>query len=1080
MDNKFQLKSKLMIPDIPVNTLYSDRLKGLNIAGHRVVTVTAPAGYGKTTAILLSLKEYRDHIHWYRLGKEDASLPVFFGSLIEALFAQNTHNTDSITSMSSIGDIAKEYALLSAVICQDTWAGYTTDAPDRYLVFDDFQNAAGNEIICEIVGYLIDNMPPNMHIIVVSRIDTIRTEKLMLGGNFLAINQSDLLFTKAETDQLFTKLGIKDVNRDNLSIIYTYTEGWIAGIIMLMHTADRLNLKDGKAFDGDKTAIIKYLLSEVLSGFDGDKVKQTAKISLLSEFTDRDLSEVFQIDDSDKIIDWLETNNLYIQKIGDTPPVYRFHSLFRDALRPYLEQTYLTEEITAFRIKAADRFEKTGRYIAAIEQYLLAGDSEKAADLAAVEGQLYMDNGDIDSAAELIYSVPESMLHQHATLLMILGASLLNTQTDRSLTYLEKALSMSVKEKNIELAINIQGLMISVCAQRSDFRNIKNIVSQVPMFRAMISSKHARNMLLMSLFTKSVVTDNVKMSKILMRIIDRIPQDEDLWEYSNLITKATLYGVDGDFTEAENIIHKITEHPIALRNDRWRSLGLYISCNLAILMSERNLSRKLIENLASIGEKYDSGYSAGSAAFFTGMLKYQDRDFEDALSAISHAEGIFIDNQNHVMAVFARVLQTSWRSEISDGEDFSVQSAEELNGVMALGSYHGLLELAQTVSAVQYLQNGVYDRAEDLLLKAYKGAKDKQASQILCGIAMHLVILYEEKKDHRQAEKYLKFFGKTSAQNGYLYFREMNYTALVRVCARSVENKISPEHMMKIISAYFGPDAVEELIRNPSEIATDPRSYVDRYPIQTPFISKDIYIKLFGQFRLVIDGQDVDPSMWRTRKISGILKYILSRPNKTVSRETLATVFWPNSNSKAAFTSLRVALFELRKTLASLEMPFDSKEALIAEDKRGFFVCNPEFVRSDVNEFFTQYKRSITDELSDDERHELFQQMLELYDGDYFADESFEDWIEVLREQYRSIYIDTSNKLVEYCYGKGNTQQAEMLLFKQMEIDPYNETACQMLISLYDESDRHDQAAALSRQFIRRFKQEMGVEPTLN
>jgi len=82
------LKAKLVVPEIPNMVLFSARIKSLNLSGHRAVIITAPAGFGKTTAVLLSLRKERAQMRWYRLEKEDSFLPVFYAHLIEPLFDQ--------------------------------------------------------------------------------------------------------------------------------------------------------------------------------------------------------------------------------------------------------------------------------------------------------------------------------------------------------------------------------------------------------------------------------------------------------------------------------------------------------------------------------------------------------------------------------------------------------------------------------------------------------------------------------------------------------------------------------------------------------------------------------------------------------------------------------------------------------------------------------------------------------------------------------------------------------------------------------------------------------------------------------
>lgn len=80
MNNIPFVRSKLIIPDLPVRSLFCDRIKNMKITENRISTLTAPAGFGKTTAVLMCLEKYRQNVKWYRLDKEDCFLPVFLFS----------------------------------------------------------------------------------------------------------------------------------------------------------------------------------------------------------------------------------------------------------------------------------------------------------------------------------------------------------------------------------------------------------------------------------------------------------------------------------------------------------------------------------------------------------------------------------------------------------------------------------------------------------------------------------------------------------------------------------------------------------------------------------------------------------------------------------------------------------------------------------------------------------------------------------------------------------------------------------------------------------------------------------------
>ena len=1073
------LKAKLTLPEIPQGVLFCDRIRMLDIAGPRALIITAPAGYGKTTAVLLSLQHARERTSWYRLEKEDAELHVFFAHLIESLFGSADRDTDSARSLSSIGNIVEEYSLLSAVVCQDAWSLYADSDEPRYLVFDDFQNVSDNPSIRETVRYLISNMPPKMRLIVISRTDPgVFAEKLTLSGELVFLDSSNLLFSKQEIELLFSEIDELETRARHADEAFNYTEGWIAGVTLMKHVMERRGANDRIVFHDDMQNVFRYLLGEVLVGADREMVGKAARISLLDEFIAEDLAAIFSIGDPEETIVWLEQNCFYIQKVNTDPPSYRFHSLFRDALRHVLAGDYSKDEITGFHMAAAAHYEKTGRYKAAIFHYLSGSDEASAVRVAAVRGIICMDDGDIESAADLMRALPENLIFGDAALLCILGGSLSGSETERGFAYLEKAIDMAVKNKRLDLAIKFQGFAISVCVQQNNFGAIEGIIKKVPMPKAMMVSKQARKMLLHSLFLKSSTSSQVRLAKILSRIVDRVGMKDqvELWQYSSLLSKAALLGVIGDFGEAEDIIRRLSEHPVAVRNDRWRAFGLQLCGLLSNLMGKTDLLMQCGDALISLGLKYDADYASNFGTHYTALAKYQSRDLAAAITAENSAERLFLKDNNLSMALLGSILSMSWQAEQSTGSDFAAQIEEKITTLAAIGGNTGNLAVAKTLAAALYLREGSLDESQALLEECWKWARSKQALQSLCGISMHLSELHHMKGDFRREKEYLKFFGETSAKNRYVFFREMNFAALVRVCARCVENNIAAQHMAVIIGKYFGSAAVDSLVHKTSAASADPSAFIRSFPAAAKSGVKSVRVKLFGSFGLVTDGRAIAPEIFKTRKITGIFKYILANPGQTVTREKLAAAFWPDSDRKAASNSLRVALFELRKAMAALDMAFESGAALIAEDRSGFYVCRPEIVESDVSKFAFLYDKLRAGNLHKDEEIAVLREMTGLYDGDFIEDSDAEDCA-VTRAHYKAVFVEVSYKLAEHYRGEGKTELAEEHMLKHLIVDPFDERICGMLIDMYRQSGRGGQADSLRKQFSKYFEKEMGVMP---
>lgn len=91
------LESKLVAPELADKVIFTERLKALGIAGNRCTLITAPAGSGKTTAVLLALAGVDAQVCWYRLEPEDSRYSIFAAHLIHTLF-QKVINQNRIQS----------------------------------------------------------------------------------------------------------------------------------------------------------------------------------------------------------------------------------------------------------------------------------------------------------------------------------------------------------------------------------------------------------------------------------------------------------------------------------------------------------------------------------------------------------------------------------------------------------------------------------------------------------------------------------------------------------------------------------------------------------------------------------------------------------------------------------------------------------------------------------------------------------------------------------------------------------------------------------------------------------------------
>ncbi len=1079
------LESKLVIPEIPDKALLSQRINDLDIAGHRATIITAPAGFGKTTAVLLSLQNHREHIRWYRLEEDDSFLPLFYAHLMETLFPEKNRETlDSIHSLASINNIASEYLLQNALICQDAWMLFSQRPQPLYLVLDDFHNVLENSLIAESIRYFIANMPKTVRIIVISRTETgILSGKLAFDQRISRIGADELRFTEGEAEKLLAEKYRLDLTPCQMKQVITYSEGWIAGLTMICRLDNPMFFQESKGSyiiaAPDLSGRFRHYFSEFINKIDQAMLLNLAKISILPDFSCADLEAVFHMQDAEDVVQWLEQKNMYIQKYMTRPVMYRFHSLFRMELDAYLHEHVSEIEIQGMHLDAARHYQRCGELCLAIRFYIIAGQIDAAVKIAADEGVRILHSGNPEKIIPVILEFPDDCVQSDPYLLLFRGISVMNLNPKESYQCFLNSLLLFRKSRDVTLMMDALGMTIPMSFVKNNFAYIKSSLSLVPKLRVLLTDKDGRRKLLLAAFMGAAGSDRLWLGGFLYRILEHMDISEPVWEYCFYLVKGVVLYRRGKLTEALKNNDKILGHEVARRSDQWKIIALSSCHNGPWLSGDMEASQRYRSDFAALAEKYDSPFARGYALRLAAYNKHQTLDFSGMIELMNDAAYAFSQDGNPVMVCVINTTRYLWEAEAKEPQPYAELAAEELNKLQALHPSQGFIELCKTITGALYKECGRYDEAEALLKHAYETSRRKGARQSMCGPLLHMADLYYRRNNFDAERKCLAIFGRIVTRYGYEYFREMNYTTLIRVCARCMEKGIYPHKMRRIITRYFGERGADLISENPSTAVIDPKAFMANFSPskQGPNI---IRVEFFGSFKLCTEGMQIDDTAWKTRKTGGILKYILASAGKAVPREALAAMFWPESEAKAASTSLRAALYELRKALARFDLAFESETALLAENKNGFLVAEDTIVQTDVNDFIRLYEGYGSGKLPSEEVKHALVGVTQLYKGDFLEEDPYDEWVIMLRERYRSMYVEASHSLAQIYWSAGEFDAAQSLLQRLMEIDPLDEEACGLLIGVYQATDQKNRASSLRRQFVKHFEAEMGIKPELS
>ncbi len=345
------LTTKLFVPPSRPNALARPALIArLNAGLHRVLTlVAAPAGFGKTTLVSAWVAGLERSVAWLSLDAEDRDVARLLAHLIAALQAQTPGVGAAALALLGAPEPPAAQAILTALL--NDVAAHT--AP-LLLVLDDYHAAAAAETD-RALTFLVEHMPPQLHLILISREDpALPLARLRARDQLSELRAADLRFTPAEAAAFLREVMGLALAADQAALLAARTEGWAAGLQLAA-----LSLRDAtdvagriRSFAGSHRLLLDYLVAEVID-------QQPAPIQrflLHTAILDRlcgplcdavlkdaggrmnDESDAAHPHPSACILAQLERANLFLVPLDDERRWYRYHHLFAEALRQQLTQ----------------------------------------------------------------------------------------------------------------------------------------------------------------------------------------------------------------------------------------------------------------------------------------------------------------------------------------------------------------------------------------------------------------------------------------------------------------------------------------------------------------------------------------------------------------------------------------------------------------------------------------------------------------------------------------------------------------------------------------------------------------------
>jgi ATP/maltotriose-dependent transcriptional regulator MalT len=348
-------------------------------AGSRLVLVSAPAGFGKTSLLTQWLEAVADHgqvVAWLALDESDNRPASFWPHLVAAIGAAVPGFGAGVLPLLESGGSPTDGMLAFLVNELDALSDELWLVLDDYHLIDDPGIHAG-------VSYLLEHLPAQAHLLITTRADPpLPLARLRARGDLVEIRAVDLRFTPEEASTYLNDVMGLELRPDDIGALEARTEGWIAALQL---AALSMQGRDDVAgfiagFTGNDRFIVDYLVEEVLARQPEPVRSFLLRTSILDQLSGPLCDTVTGDGGSRTMLERLDRANLFVVALDDRREWYRYHRLFADVLRAHLEEEH-SDQIPDLHHRASEWYEQHGERPEAIRHALAGGDVERTAAL---------------------------------------------------------------------------------------------------------------------------------------------------------------------------------------------------------------------------------------------------------------------------------------------------------------------------------------------------------------------------------------------------------------------------------------------------------------------------------------------------------------------------------------------------------------------------------------------------------------------------------------------------------------------------------------------------------------------------
>lgn len=1018
-----------------------------------VIWVSGPPGSGKTTLVSSYLETKEDPCLWYQADEGDADPATFFYYLGLAAKKATPRKRKPLPLLTP--EYLPGLPTFTLRYFENLFHRLKTPS---FLVFDNYQEVPIESSFHEVIRHGLSNIPEGINVILISRSEPPPVLIHMQANNLMdMIGWQNLRLTLNESNDIVKLQSRHEVSAEAIEYLYTVNDGWLAGLMLMLKTAEIEKTDPRELGKVPTERIFDYFTGEIFDNADEKSQRFLLKTSLLPKMTADMAKQLTGFDSAHRILSQLNRNHCFTERRFRSSPAFEYHPLFRNFLLSRAKEAFSLEFLSDLRRRAAVLLEKADQTEAAIDLMRDAGNWNGMVQLILKHAPTMLAQGRYHSLQQWLSSLPTDTFENTPWLFYWMGACYGPFDPLKSQRYFEQAFARFKGQKDAAGTFLSWAGLGNAIWYAWEFKKydkwIQKLEDVIQIFETFPSKEiegHVASTMVGALvmrqpqhpeletWTKralSLAQDNKDVELQVQTLFyaanhalftscfpKATPFMESLWELTRSSRVSPLGQISARFSEV--IYH-------AMR-------GSYEKCFKAA-SEGLNLSRK---SGVHVLDFHLLGHAA-SYALETEDLKTAENELEKMSSLLD-------STTPHEKAFYH--LVKSQESLIRNDLTLAAHHAKLGSKLSSMGGHGTSMGLAWLRESLVLYQIGEHQKAARLQQKTLNLARRIESRIIESKVLFTGAYFALNQGDETAGLKILRNALAMAKELQYYFSFDDDPKVTARLCTTALENGIEVDH-------------VQEIIRKRNLVPNDPPLHLENWPWA-------VQVFTLGRFGMNIDEKLFKFPKKTQKKPLEMLKVLVSfGEGQEVGKAQLSDILWPDAEGDKAQKSFDTTLHRLRQLLGHVKA-ISLREGRLFLDLRYCWVDSMAFERmlNQAEDYSEKGDRKSS--------IQSLEKAIKLYKGPFLGRDADEPWAISYNECLRSKFLRAIERLGNYLEEEGELSRAVDCFQKAIEVDNVAEVFYQRLMICLKQLGRRTDALSVYQRCKKTLSAHLGLEPS--